>query len=166
MHQPLDRAKLKELHDKGLKVSDIAKEMGCSLQAVYKQLKLLGLEVVKQACPVAPAIVEKQTTATEQLMYLVGQMRKELDWLEKEIPATATPEYRLWQDQRVKFSGEIRKLISTLGDIAYKLFQANEVAEALKIIEEEIAVESLECQQRIHARLERRRHIRFPALTD
>ncbi len=162
----IDKARVKELQEKGLNVTEIAKELGCSQGGVSKVLQRLNLDVAKQACPVAPAIVEKQTTATEQLVYLVGQMRKELDWLEREIPQEATPEYRLWQDQRVKFSAEIRKLISALGDIAYKLFQANEVAETLRIMDEEIGCESLECQQRIRARLERRRNIRFPALAD
>ena len=38
------------------------------------------------------------------------------------------------------------------------------VALLLKIIEEEIGCESLECQSRIRERLDRRRHIQFPSL--
>ncbi len=162
----LDRARIKELHEQGLKVSEIAKDLGCTPAGVYKQLKRLGVDIASAACPVAPAWVEKQDAAAKHLMYLIGTARKELDWIEAEVPVATSAEYRLWQDQKIKFAAEMRKLISAIADIGYKLFQANEVSEALRIIEEEIALESLECQQRIRGRLERRRHIRFPVGVD
>jgi len=162
----VDRVKVKELRENGLNVTEIAKELGCTPGAISKVLKSIGLEVAKAACPVAPAWVEKQDAAAKHLMYLIGTARKELDWIEAEVPVATSAEYRLWQDQKIKFAAEMRKLISAIADIGYKLFQANEVSEALRIIEEEIALESLECQQRIRERIERRRHIRFPVGVD
>ncbi len=53
----------------------------------------------------------------------------------------------------------MRKLITAVADIGYKLFQANEVAEIFAIIDEEIGRESVECQARIRERIQRRRNI-------
>jgi hypothetical protein len=160
----IDRDKVKELHDAGLNATDIAKELSATKGAISKVIKSMNLEVVKAAVQAAPQYVEKKDVATDHLLYLTNAARTELAWIEKEVPPKTDAEYRAWQDQKLKFAAEMRKLISAIADIGYKLFQANEVAETLKIIEEEIAVESLECQSRIRERLDRRRHIQFPSL--
>jgi DNA-binding MarR family transcriptional regulator len=158
----IDRDKVKELFDAGLNATDIAKELSATKGAISKVIKSMNLEVVKAAVEVAPQYVERKDTATDHLLYLTDKARAELDWIEKEVPPKKSAEYRAWQDQKLKFGAEVRKLISAMGDIAFKLYQANEVAETLKIIEEEIGCESPECQKRIRDRIKRRRDIRFP----
>ncbi|MFC1891860.1 hypothetical protein ACFLZT_05650, partial [Thermodesulfobacteriota bacterium] len=83
--------------------------------------------------------------------------------IEKEVPPKTDADYRDWQNQKLKFAAEMRKLISGMADISYKLYQANEISEILRIIDEEIGCESEECQKRIRDRLQSRQNIRFPA---
>jgi predicted transcriptional regulator len=158
----IDRLKVKELCESGFGVVDIAKKLGCTKGAVSKALKQMNLSVAKAVIPEVPKYVEKKDAATEHLFFLVNKAKAELDWIEKEVPPKTDAEYRLWQDQKIKFAAEMRKLITAIADIGYKLFQVNEMAEVLKIIDEEIGNESPECQQRIRDRLARRRSIRFP----
>ena len=158
----IDRVKVRELFDSGKKVTQIAKELGCGKGSISKILKEMGLKVAKAAMVAAPKYAKRRDTATEHLLYLADKAKAEIDWIENTVPPENDAEYRAWQDQKLKFAAEIRKLITAVGDIGYKLFQANEVAEILRIIDEEIGYESIECQQRIRKRLERRRDIRFP----
>jgi len=158
----IDRIKVKELFDKGTKVVDIAKNLGCTKGAVSKILKDMGHEVAKAAVSAAPKYEKRKDAATEHLLYLADKARSELDWIENTVPPKNDDEYREWQNQKLKFAAEMRKLISAMADIGYKLFQVSEMTEILKIIDEEISFESKECQKRIRERLERRRSIRFP----
>jgi len=160
--QKIDREQVRELHDAGLGVVQIAKKLGISKGSVSKILKQMGIYVTRAAVEVAPGYVGKQATATDHLMFLAEKARTELEWIEKSVPPKNEPEYRAWQDQKLKFAAEMRKLISAMADIGYKLFQASEVNEVLKIIDEEIGSESIECQSRIRKRLQRRRDLRFP----
>ncbi|NLX31245.1 MAG: hypothetical protein GXY78_05865 [Deltaproteobacteria bacterium] len=162
----ISRLKVKELYDKGLNLADIARETGSTKGAICKVLKQMNIAVTKAALPAAGAYVEKKETATDHLLFLVGKMKDELSWLEEEVPRATDPEYRAWQAQKIAFSGEMRKLITAIGDIGYRLFQANEVAEVLRIIDEEIGHESAECQARIRERIKRRRDLRFPGGVD
>ncbi|HQL89120.1 MAG TPA: hypothetical protein PLQ15_00835 [Syntrophales bacterium] len=157
---------MRELHDKGLNTVEIAKECGATKSAISKVLRQMGREVTTAAVQAAPEYVEKKQTATEHLLFLVGKMKDELTWLESEVPRQTDQEYRAWQAQKIAFSGEMRKLITAVADIGYKLFQANEVAEIFAIIDEEIGRESVECQARIRERIQRRRNIRFPGGTN
>jgi DNA-binding MarR family transcriptional regulator len=158
----IDRLKVKELHDQGVRVTDIAKQLGCGKGTVSKILKQMGLEVVKAALTVAPKYVDTKDAASDHLLYLAEKAKQELEWIEKEVLPSTDSEYRAWQDQKIKFTQEMRKLISTIADIGYKLFQASEVTEVLRIIDEEIGYESEECQRRIRERVKRRRDLRFP----
>ena len=162
----IDRIKVKNLYDKGLKVTEIANELGCGKGTISKIIKKMELAVAKAAVPEAPKYVEKKDEATEHLMFLANKARGELEWIEKSVPPKTDSEYREWQNQKLKFAAEMRKLLSAVADIGYKLFQANEVAEIVRIINEEIGNESKECQYRIRERLERRRDIRFPSIVN
>jgi hypothetical protein len=75
------------------------------------------------------------------------------------VPAKNTKEYRDWQDQKIKFAAEMRKLIKEVGDIGYKLYQAQHTEEVLSIIVEEIGHESRACQKRIYERIKTQRDI-------
>ena len=164
--QTIDRQEVRELYDKGLGVVQIADKLGISKGSVSKILKQMGIQVTRVAIEAAPKYVSKQETATDHLLYLTNKARAELEWIETSVPPKNEPDYRAWQDQKLKFAAEMRKLISAMADIGYKLFQANEVNEILKIIDEEIGNESIECQSRIRQRLQRRRDIRFPVEFD
>ena len=158
----IDRKQVKKLHDVGLGVVEIADKLTVSKGAISKVLKQMGIYVTRAAVQVAPEYVEKKDAATDHLLYLAEKARQELEWIETSVPQKNDSDYRAWQDQKLKFAAEMRKLIGAMADIGYKLFQASEVTEALRIIDEEIGNESIECQQRIRERLQRRRDIRFP----
>ena len=158
----IDRLKVKGLFDEGKKVVEIASELGCTKGCVSKILKEMNLEVTKAAASKAPKYEQRKDAATEHLLYLADKARTELDWIEDTVPPKNDSEYRQWQDQKLKFAAEMRKLISAMADIGYKLFQASEMVAILKIIDEEIGNESPECQRRIREKLQHRRNIRFP----
>ena len=164
--QTIDREQVRELHDGGFGVVKIAKKLGVSKGSVSKILKQMDIHVTRAAVEVAPKYVGKKDAATDHLLFLADKARDELDWIETSIPPKNDAEYRAWQDQKLKFAAEMRKLIGAMADIGYKLFQASEVSEALRIIDEEIGNESLECQRRIRERLQRRKDIRFPVEFD
>ena len=164
--QLINRLVVRELYDTGESVTGIAKQLGCGKGSVSKILKSMGINVVKAAIGAAPMYVERKDLATEHLAYLVSKARGELEWIEESVPPKTDADYRAWQDQKLKFAAEMRKLIGAIADIGYKLFQATEVAETLRIIDEEIGNESEECQQRIRERLKLRRDIRFPTEFD
>jgi len=156
----LDYQKIQELRDKGLSLTAIAKQLSCTKGAVSKILKKMGKTVATKAVEAAPKYEKKFSQATDHLLYLADRARSELNWLDDIEPQT-NDQYRNWQDQKLKFAAEMRKLISAISDISYKLFQAEEIREILQIIDEEIGCESLECQKKIRDRIERRRAIRF-----
>jgi hypothetical protein len=121
---------------------------------------------VKAAVSKAPKYEQRKDAATEHLLYLADKAKFELDWIQNTVPPQNDADYREWQNQKLKFAAEMRKLISAMADIGYKLFQVSEMTEILKIIDEEIGNESSECQRRIRERLQRRRNFRFPINLD
>ena len=158
----IDRIKVKELFDEGKKVVEIASELGCGKGTISKILKEMGLTVAKAAVSAAPKYVDKKDAATDHLLFLADKARNELEWIETTVPPKNDADYREWQDQKLKFAVEMRRIISAIADIGYKLFQISELTEVLRIIDEEIGNESKECQQRIRDKLKSRRDIRFP----
>ena len=158
----IDRIKVKELYDDGVKSIDIAKKLGCTKGAVSKILKEMDLNVAKSAVAAAPKYVEKKDAATDHLLFLADKAKSELEWIETTVPPKNNSEYREWQNQKLKFAAEMRKIINAVADVGYKLFQMNEMVEVLRIIDEEIGCETPECQLRIRERLQQRRNIRFP----
>ena len=161
---PLDYAKVAELYDQGVRGIDIARQLGASKGAISKAIRKLGREVTKCAVAEAATHHEQKNAATEHLFYLCNRAKGELEWIEAEVEPEKTEDYRAWQDQKLKFAAEMRKLITAISDIGYRLFQAEEVSEILRIIDEEIGCETIECQKRIRDRVERRRALRFPTM--
>ena len=159
----LDYEKIRQLRDDGWKLQQIADELGSTRGAISKVLKKMGKEVAKAAVEAAPRYHRKKDAATEHLLFLADKSRTELEWIEKTVPPKNDAEYREWQNQKLKFAAEMRKLIGAMADIGYKLFQAEEVSEILSIIDEEIGNENVECQKRIRKRILQRRAVRFPA---
>lgn len=162
MKQKIDRLKVKELHDKGMQVTEIANKLGVTKGAISKILKAMGVAIAKTTVVKARKYEKKQDAATDHLLFLANKARQELEWIEEEVPPKTDADYRAWQDQKLKFAAEMRKLISAIADIGYKLFQNKETSEVLRIIDEEIGNESKECQRRIRERLRQRRDVRFP----
>lgn len=162
----IDLVKVRELHDSGTSVTAIAREIGCTKGAISKALKRMNLAVAKTAIVAAPKYEQAQDQATAHLLFLADKAKSEVEWIEQSVPPKDDSEYRKWQDQKLKFCAEIRKLISAVGDIGYKLFQVKEMQAILKEIAEEIGKESPACQRRIYERIRQRRDIRFPIEVD
>lgn len=158
----IDRSLVREMHDNGVQLVDIAKKLGASKGAISKILKQMGKEVTTAAVQAAPGYVEKQGTVADNLLSLINDWTEEHAWIKEKVPRKTDPGYREWMASKLAVSGEIRKLISALADIGYKLYMANEVAEIFAIVDEEIGHESSECQDRIRERIQRRRNLRFP----
>lgn len=156
----IDRQKVWELSDAGVKGVEIARKMKCSSAAVCKILKEAKY-ITRAAAVAAPQYERKKDKATSHLLWLCERAQKEIDWIESEVPRKGDKDYRHWLDQKLKFSAEMRKLIGSIADIGYKLFQVEEINEILRIIDEEIGKEDEDCQKRIRERIQRRRNIRF-----
>ena len=159
----IDKLKVKQLYDKGVRPVEIAKKLNCTKGTISKILKLMNLEVTKAVVSEAPKYEKRRDVATKHLLYLADKAKGELDWIESTVPPQNDAEYRDWQNQKLKFAAEMRKLISAMADIGYKLFQVEEVNEVIRIIDEEIGRESESCQKRIRERIQQRRNIRFPS---
>ena len=159
----IDKLKVKQLYDKGVRPVEIAKKLNCTKGAISKILKLMNLEVTKAVVSEAPKYEKRRDAATKHLLYLADKAKGELDWIESTVPPKNDSEYRDWQNQKLKFAAEMRKLISAMADIGYKLFQVEEINEVIRTIDEEIGRESESCQKRIRERIQRRRNIRFPS---
>ena len=162
----LDYEMIRKLRDDGWKLDRIALELGTTKGAVSKALKKMGRAVTAAAVEAAPRYERKRDMATDHLLFLCDKARGELQWIEETVPPETTGEYRAWQDQKLKFAAEMRKLIAAVADVGYKLFQTEEVREILEIIDQEVGYESPECQKRIRDRIQQRRAIRFPARFD
>jgi predicted ArsR family transcriptional regulator len=160
-----DIEKLRTLRSKDMGVTAMAKELGVSKGTVSKQLKKLNLAVATEVIrpQVAKKFVKKGDAATQHLLFLADKAKNEIDWIEKTVPPKDTKTYQEWQDQKLKFCSELRKLISAMADVGYKLFHTEEVKEIIEMILQEVGNESPDCQKRIYERIERRRAIRFPS---
>ena len=76
----IDKEKLKELYDAGVKPSDIAREMGVTRGAVSRMLKKMGRTMaVVTTMEAAPKIVRKQLNAVEQLQKVNDYANELLD---------------------------------------------------------------------------------------
>ena len=157
---------LEKLIAQGLKKVEIARHLGVSSTAVTKAIRKYGLTIAMIAATgkaAAPArtvyqvggVVEKRHRALEILAELANKVKDELHWIEESIPRTQDAEYREWLEQKLKFMAEIRKVIVSMADVGYRLYQVAAVEQALKIMLEEIGRESVECQTRIRDRLAR-----------
>lgn len=103
----------------------------------------------------APLIVKNAEDAKAQLSVLITRAGEELGWISEFVPQIANEDYRAWQELSIKHMAEIRKLISAMVDVEYKLNHIDNVQKALLIMYQEIAYESRECQKRIKDRLEK-----------
>lgn len=91
MPRPLltDISKLKDLHAKGLGVTQIAKQLGVSKSTISKQLKRLNLAATKNIIvEQAPKFVEKKLDALDQLYHINTVANKILDELTGEEQTT------------------------------------------------------------------------------
>jgi hypothetical protein len=156
--------KLVELHGKGLRVVDIAEKLNATKGAVSKALKKMDRDVTRCVMPAAVEQYEKKVQVQEHLLFFLTDYMSEFKRLNDEKPPSTAEVFDAWLSQKLALGAESRKVVSTLSDICYRMFQAEEVAEILKIMDEEIGSESAELQARIRDRIERRRAIRFPAI--
>ena len=86
---------------------------------------------------------------------MISRCNGELNWIQDSVEQDSDSNYRSWQEVALKHVAEIRKLVSTIADIEYKLHHVDVVEKALLIMFEEIGSESKECQKRIRDRLEK-----------
>jgi predicted transcriptional regulator len=160
----LDYKVIAELHNQGLKVVEIADRLKTTKGAVSKALKKMDRDVTRCVMPAAVQQFEKKVQVQDHLLFFLNDYMQEFKRLNDEKPPSTAEEFGAWLSQKLALGAESRKVVSTLSDICYRMFQAEEVAEILRIIDEEIGNESIECQKRIRDRIERRRAVRFPAI--
>ena len=162
--KPLDLEAIAELHSQGLKVVEIAERLGAHKGNVSKALKRLDRDVTRCVVPAAVDQYEKKTALMESLFFFVSDYMKLYKSGREGKPPESVEQYAAWLDCQLKLGAESRKVVTAIADISYKMFQAEEVAEILRIMDEEIGLESPECQKRIRDRIERRRAVRFPSI--
>lgn len=163
--QKVDYSELERIvsENPNVKIADLANILGVSKGTASKARKRLGYAFSKDvATRSAPALVDKKVSAMDYLLSLVEKVESDLRWIEESVPPRVTEEYRAWQDQKLKVVAEMRKLINTIGDIAYNLYHAKEVKEVLDLIIEEVRLESPECQRRIQQRIRARLDVQLP----
>ena len=162
----IDPVKLNDLINEGKKTKEIAGYFGCSPGAVSQAKRRLGVAVVKASAEkkisrrdastkAAPIIIKSTDDAKRHLSSLITRCNDELEWIQDSVQQTTNNDYRAWQETALKHVSEIRRIISALADIEYKLHHVEIVEKALLIMFEEIGNESKECQKRIRDRLER-----------
>lgn len=84
-----DISKLRELHAKGMRVTDMAKELGVAKGTISSQLKKLNLAAVRSVVvEQAPKFVEKKLDGIEQLYHVNEVVNKILDELTGEKETT------------------------------------------------------------------------------
>jgi hypothetical protein len=161
MRKRIPLFQLERLVRKGKGVSEIAAELGYSKGAICKAMQRLSMAVTKDvALRSAPEVVDKKLDAMDQLKHVNTLINQELDFIEGQIEAASAETRKLWQDQKLKHVGEIRKQLSLLLDIAQTLYNAEEVAAFQQIVLEEIKNAAPEVRERIAQRLNEARAIR------
>jgi len=159
----IDPIKLNDLLEERKTTNEIAKYFNCSPGAVSQAKRRLGVDVCKVTAlrkrnsigKSAPLIVNSTDDAKRQLSDLIVRCCNELDWISGSVQQKDDADYRAWQETIIKHIAEIRKLISSMADIEYKLHHVSIVEKALLIMFKEIGNESEECQKRIRDRLTR-----------
>ncbi|MBC2712425.1 MAG: hypothetical protein HGJ94_16010 [Desulfosarcina sp.] len=170
----INHLELAKLLEKGWPNKKIAAHFGCSPGAVSQAKKRMGVAICHAAAieksggvkckahrhhnaaiDAAPVLISNADDAKAQISTLISRCNDELNWIGAEVAREDKKEYRAWQEAAIKHVAEIRKLISALADIEYKLHHVGVVEKALLIMFEEIGRESPECQKRIRNRLEK-----------
>jgi hypothetical protein len=155
----IDPVELNELLGKGWTTGAIAKHFNCTPGAVSQAKRRIGIAVslssarANSARQAAPILVNNAHDAKRELSALITRCSEELDWMQSEVDRTSEDDYRVWQETALKHVAEIRKLVSAIANIEYKLHRVDVVEKALLIIFEEIGRESDECRKRIRDRL-------------
>ena len=159
--QKISFVQLERLVRDGNSVSQIAQKLGVTKGAVSKAMKKLALAVSKDvALRAAPEIVNGKIDAMAQLRRVNESITRELDYIEDQIQGTSEEKRRSWQDQKLKHTGEIRKQLSLLLDIAATLYNAEEVAAFQQTVIEEIGHAAPEVREAILRRLNEARFVR------
>ena len=152
---------LEQLVREGNGVCQIAKKMGVTKGSVSKRLKSLRVSISKDVVlRSAPAIVDREISAMDQLKKVNGLINKELDWIEKNIETATGERRRELQEQRLKHVGEIRREVSLLLDIASALYNVDEIKAFQESVLEVIGDVELSVKDRIVKALHERRAIR------
>jgi hypothetical protein len=153
----LDYNKVAELHDRGLKVIEIAKELGATKGAISRAIKKLGREVVKCAVKEAEQHYEHKSDILGGLSYLFGDLMKMYQRDNRGEPPENAAALAVWLGPQLGLSGEARKVATVIADIYWKIYGVEQVTEFMRIVEEELLNESAELQKRVRDRFDRRR---------
>ena len=152
----IDRIQLNEYLNEGKSQADCAKIFNVSEAGISKAVRRFNLTVAQDvATKQASELEDKKKNAMDRLMDLVGKCEDELGWIETSHPPSTDADYQTWQDQKIKHTAEIRKLISAMADIRVKIYHVESVEKALAVMYEEIGRESIETQKRIRDRLQK-----------
>jgi hypothetical protein len=149
----IDPVELSDLVDKGWTTTAIAEHFGCTAGAVSQAKRRIGVAValtaarekpfksnygrIDSANKAAPVIKNNAHDAKRELSTLITRCSDELDWIQDAVDRTSEDDYRAWQETALKHVAEIRKLVSAIANIEYKLHHVDVVEKALLIIFEE-----------------------------
>ena len=162
----VDGKQILDLHDQGLGVSEIGRQLGLHKSTVSRYLKRMKINVVKQNLQLAREIGAEKRNLSQELVWHIDKLRSDVSWMERTVPAANTQDYREWLKTKKDHYAEMRRTADTIGNLAWKMFQAEQINETIEIILEEIGNESRETATRILRRLQTRRDLRFPHLQD
>lgn len=158
----IDLKKLKTLVDSGFRVTEIAKKLGVNHSSVSRAIRKLNMGIARDVIlRTAKDIANKKIDAMSMLRKITDSANKELDRLEtvRDVWQEGLVSTR-WEDQHIKYIGELRKLVGLFLDIAKTLYSVEDVREFQKIVLEEVGKENEQTQQRIIERLQSRAALR------
>ena len=151
----VDPVELNKFLGEGKSTKEIAKYFGCTPGAVSQAKRRLGVAVVKASAErnhksnqlattrkkplnasakAAPVIIKTADDAKLQLSKLISRCNDELGWIQDSVTQESNGDYRSWQETALKHVAEIRKLVSVIADIEYKLHHVDVVEKALLIL--------------------------------
>ncbi len=154
----IDPIELHKLLLEGKKTGELAKHFNCSPGAISQAKRKLGVAITRErasATIAAPVLIRNTDDAKREISTLITICNNQIQWIENTVVKKADETYRDWSQVLIKHVAEIRKLISELANIEYKLHHVEVVEKALIIMYQEIGNESTECQKRIRDRLEK-----------
>ena len=155
-HAKIDRILLNEHLSQNKTQAECARAFNVSEAAISKAVRRFNLVICQDvATRQAGELAARKETLQDTLLDLIEKYKSELEWIEKNHPASNEKDYKGWQDQKLKQGAEIRKVIASLVDARVKIYHVESVEKALAIMYEEISKESNELKKRITDRFRR-----------
>lgn len=161
MRKPkIDLAEMERMVNEGKTHAEIAKHFEVTPAAVTHAAKKLGTAVAKSNLPIpttvadgAKVVIRDANDAKGELTKLIQQCQDEVYRIKQSVANDLSEDTMKWKETALKHITEMRRNITALADIEYKLHHVEVVQKALLVMLEEIKNESPDCQRRIADRL-------------